>query len=207
MDKIDAVMRRFPQYAYNPEDTNSALYKLINAIVSELNIVVSNIDRLNNDIGIDTVSPDDLYNRFGSLLNIPRNDGETDEQYRDRLKVSVTALSGGTAEAIKYAIACGLGINDNQTEMDKIRVYDAWDYDGSESVNKDNGYVVCTIDLDNNKYSTEIEDIVASSANNVKASGVIIQFIYYNYRVVYYSELDDITYVSLNTLEYNKVGE
>ena len=58
-----------------------------------------------------------------------------------------------------------------------------------------------------NDLLTEIEDIVASSANNVKASGVIIQFIYYNYRVVYYGELDNITYVSLNTLEYNKVGE
>lgn len=207
MDKIDAVMRRFPKYAYNPEDTNSALYKLIDAIVRELNIVASNINRLNNNISIDTVSPDDLYSRFGSLLNIPKNDGETDEQYRHRLKVSITALSGGTADAIKYAIACGLGINNDQTEMDKIHVYDAWDYDGTESVNKDNGYVVCTIDLNNNKYSAEIEDIVASSANNVKASGVIIQFIYYNYRVVYYSELDNITYVSLNTLEYNKVGE
>jgi hypothetical protein len=200
-------MRRFPQHAYNPEDPLSSLRKLIESILVELNISTSNIDRIYDGVGINTAQPDDIYSRFGALLNITKNNGETDEQYRERLKVSVIALSGGTADAIKYAIACGLGINNDNEAMNRIQIYDAWDYDGEADINKDYGYIVCTIDLNNGIYSSEFQDIVASSADNVKAAGTIIQFIYYNYRVIYYIELDDITYASLNTLEYNKVGE
>lgn len=209
MDKVDAVMSRFPQYAYNQEDKESMLRRLIKSIVDEFNITMSNIDRIDKMIGIDSVLPDDAYNRFGSLLNIKKNKNETDEQYIDRLKVSITSLSGGTADAIKYAIACGLGINNDSIAIDnKIYIYDAWKYDGDEAdIIKEYGYVVCLIDLDNGAYSTDIESIVTRSANEVKAAGVNIQFIYRNFRIVYYIELDDITYLSLNTMTYNKVGE
>lgn len=207
MDKLEAVLRRFPQNTYNTSDQSSALYKLIKAIIDEFNIVMSNIDRVDKMIGIDEVLPDDIYNRFGALLNIKQYPNETDEQYRSRLKTSVTALSGGTAEAIKYAIACGLGTNNDPTAMDRIHVYDAWKYTGDANVIKNYGYVVCEIDLNQGQYSIEMEDIVAESANNVKATGVIIQFIYYNYRIVYYAELDDITYATLSTSTYSQVGE
>ena len=209
MDKIDAVIKRLPQYAYDPENKESILYKLIKSIVDEFNITMGNIDRINKMIGIDSISPDDVYNRFGALLNIKQNKNETDEQYRDRLKVSITSLSGGTAEAIKYAIACGLGINNDSVAIDnKIHIYDAWKYDGDEAdIIKEYGHVVCLIDLNNGVYSTDIESIVTRSANEVKAAGVNIQFIYRNFRIVYYIELDDITYLSLNTMTYIKVGE
>lgn len=207
MDKLETVLRRFPQYAYDINNKSSSLYKLIKAIVDEFNITMSNIDRVDKMLGIDGVLPDDIYNRFGALLNIKRYQNETDEQYRNRLKTSVTALSGGTAEAIKYAIACGLGTNNDQAAMDRIHVYDAWKYTGNVNINKDYGYVVCEIDLNQGKYSVEMENIVAESANNVKATGVIVQFIYYNYRIVYYSELDDITYATLDTSTYSQVGE
>lgn len=207
MDKISAVLSRFPQYAYDPEDKSSKLYKLIRSIVDEFNVTMGNIDRLDKMIGIDTVLPDDLYNRFGTLLNIKRNKNETDEQYRSRLKTSVTALSGGTTSAIKYAVACGLGINNNPMAMDNIRIYDAWKYNGDVNIIKDYGYVVCDIDLDQGEFSVDIENIVRESADNVKSSGVIIQFIYRNFRISYYSELDNAVYASLDTLFYNKVGE
>lgn len=207
MDKLEAILKRFPQYAYDTDNKSSALYKLIQAIVDEFNIVMSNIDRIDKMIGIDNALPDDIYNRFGALLNIRQNPGETDEQYRNRLKTSVTALSGGTSEAIRYAIACGLGTNNDPEAMDRIHVYDAWNYTGSANVNKNYGYVVCEIDLNKGQYSVEMENIVAESANNVKATGVVIQFVYYNYRIVYYAELDDITYATLATSTYSQVGE
>lgn len=207
MDKIDAVLSRFPQYTYNPEDKQSALYKLIKSIVDEFSITMDNINRLNNAMNIDTVLPDDIYNRFGSLLNIKQNKGETDEQYRSRLKVSVTSLSGGTTDAIKYSIASGLGINNNQEAMDRIKIYDAWEYDGDADVAREYGYIVCSVDLNNGSYSADMEKIVAESANSVKAAGVVIQFVYYNFRIVYYAQLDDVTYASLGTLKYNQVGE
>lgn len=209
MDKMDAVMSRFPQYAYDPENKSSGLYKLIKSIIDEFNITMQNIDRIDKAIGIDTILPDDIYNRFGALLNIKQNKNETGEQYRHRLKTSITALSGGTAEAIKYAIACGLDINNDPIAMDKIRVYDAWEYDGDADIGVNNkyGYVVCSVDLDNGKYSADMESIVARSANDVKAAGVSIHFIYHNFRIIYYIELDDVTYASLSTLKYNQVGE
>lgn len=207
MDKLEAILKRFPQNTYDANNSTLALYKLIKAIVDEFIITEDNIDRVDKMIGINTALPDDIYNRFGALLNIKQNPGETDEQYKNRLKTSVVALSGGTADAIKYAIACGLGTNNDPAAMDRIRIYDAWKYPGTDNINRDYGYVVCEIDLNQDKYSKEIEDIVAESANNVKASGVVIQFIYHNYRIVYYAELDDITYTSLSTSTYSQVGE
>lgn len=207
MDKISTVLSRFPQYAYDPEDKSSKLYKLIESIINEFNITMENIDRIDKMISIDTALPDDLYNRFGALLNIKRNKGESDEQYRGRLKTSVVALSGGTADAVKYAVACGLGINNDPIAMERIRVYDAWKYDGNADVIKDYGYVVCDIDLDQGYYSTNIENIVKESADNVKSSGVIIQFVYHNFRISYYMELDNVTYASLSTIVYSGVGE
>lgn len=209
MDKADIILSRFPQYAYDPEDKTSALYKLIKSIADEINITMSNIDKIDKMIGIDTVLPGDIYNRFGALLNIKQNIGESDEQYRDRLKVSITALSGGTAEAIKYAIASGLGIDNDTTAMDRIHVYDAWKYDSdnAEDIIKEYGYVVCSIDLNQDIYSSDIEDIITQSADNVKAAGVVIQFIYNNFRIVYYSSLDNVIYANLDNIVYNKVGE
>jgi hypothetical protein len=182
------------------------LHKLIKSIVDEFNFTMDNIYKIDKAIGIDTVLPDDIYNRFGALINIKQNAGESDEQYRSRLKVSVTSLSGGTAEAIKYAVASGLGIN-NSSEMDRIHVYDAWKYDGDGDVIRDYGYIICSVDLNNGSYSTDIERIVTESANNVKASGVSIQFIYHNFRIIYYAELDNATYASLSTITYSEVGE
>lgn len=207
MDKISAVLSRFPQYAYDPDNKSSSLYKLIKSIVDELSITMNNIDKVDKMLGIDTILPEDAYSRFGALLNIEKNENETDEQYKDRLKVSITALSGGTADAIKYAVACGLGINDDPIAMDRIKIYDAWKYDGNADVIKDRGYVVCDIDLIQGAYSEDIEEIVNKTANNVKASGVIIQFVYHNFRMAFYIELNDMNYASLSTLTYSQVGE
>lgn len=207
MDKIQAVMNRFPQNAYDPDNQKSVLYAVIKAIIDEFNITMNNIDRINKMLDINNILPEDMYNRFGALLNISRNPNETDEQYRSRLKTSMTALSGGTASAIKYAIACGLGINGDNEAMDKIMIYDAWEYDGDADVIKENGYVVCSVDLNNGSYSTDMEQAVKDATDNVKAAGVIMQFVYYNFRIIYYAELDIITYASLSTLTYSQVGE
>lgn len=207
MDKIDAVMGRFPQHVYNPEDKNSSLYKLIKAIVDEFNITMSNIDRVDKMLGVGTVLPEDIYERFGVLLGIKKHKSETAEQYRTRLKTSIASLSGGTADAIKFAIASGLGILDDPSAMDRIQVYDAWEYKGEATTESSYGYIVCEVDLNNGAYSVDMDRTVAESVDNVKAAGVGVQFVYYNFRVVYYFEMDSITYSSLSTMLYNQVGE
>ena len=210
MGKTDLVLQRFPQHVYDPNNKSSKLYKLIEAIVSEFDITSDNINRVDKMIGIDAILPDDLYARFGALLNIPQNNGETTEQYRERLKVSVVSLSGGTAEAIRYAIASGLNIIGDEEAMNGIKIYDAWKYTGTEdSVIRDYGYVICTIDLNQNRYDDfeATMKTVIESANSVKASGVIVQYIYYGLRIIYYVDLDSITYINLDTMIYNQVGE
>ena len=154
MDKLESILRRFPQNAYDVTES-TALYKLIESIIYEFNVIMDNINRVDNMLGIDTILTDDLYNRFGSLLNIKRNSKETDEQYRNRLKTSVTALSGGTKEAIRYAIACSLGINDDPSVTDRIKVYDAWEYEGdSGEININKDYLTqCQIDTTKQKFS------------------------------------------------------
>ena len=111
------------------------------------------------------------------------------------------------SRAIKYAIASGLNITNNQEAIDKIQIYDAWKYTGEADVTKNYGYIVCDIDLDQGTFSTDMEDIVTEAVENVKAAGVSVQFIYHNFRIIYYIDLSDITYSSLSTMTYNKVGE
>ena len=141
MDKIQAVMNRFPQNAYDPDNQKSVLYAIIKAIIDEFNITMGNIDRINKMLDINNIEPEDMYNRFGALLNISRNPKETDEQYRNRIKTSMTALSGGTAAAIKDAIACGLGINDDNEAYFPIELNLNLLKDSLEYLNADDLYL------------------------------------------------------------------
>ena len=56
-------------------------------------------------------------------------------------------------------------------------------------------------------FKKQMEQAVKDATDNVKAAGVIMQFVYYNFRIMYYVELDNITYASLSTLTYSQVGE
>lgn len=131
MPSVDEGIRsELPQFYSDNEDSN--LTKVLRAIAYELDCANDNVDAINNMDNINDTNGDDLYNRWGALLSVPRMVGEDDESYRTRLKLTVTSLSGGTVGALKYAIAVGLGINNSQTLIDKnVHIYDAWEpYNG-----------------------------------------------------------------------------
>jgi hypothetical protein len=117
---------------YNKYDSKSVLYTVISACVDmdERRAVI--IKRIDSAIGIDTTYDEDLEYRWGSLLSMPKNRNETYTAYRNRLKMAYPSLIGGTADAIKYAIASVIGISNDQTLVDDyIVVMDAWEqYDG-----------------------------------------------------------------------------
>ena len=207
MNKTQSILSRFPQF-YQTENNKSAIYNIIDSIAQELELVVGHIERSDNMLGIDTTHGEDLWTRWGSLLNIPRLNNELDESYRNRLKMSVTSLLGGTEYSIKYAIAVGLGINNDPIATENnIKIYDAWKYmKDIPGIDKTYGNIVCEIDLNNESYSPSIEDIVISCANNSKASGVKIHTIITNYRIVFYIQLEELPYLQLRSIEYNKLG-
>lgn len=205
MDRLANVLARLPEF-YNKEDVTSIIYNVIKSFVDECVVVTDDIDRLNNMIGIIDTRGEDLEYRWGNLLMIPRKENETDNAYRNRLQLSITSLSGGTANSIKYSIGVGLGINNDQTAMNRIIVYDAWAYPGS-GVPTEYGNIVCTIDLNNIVFTTETQQIIIDAANAVKASGTQVTLVFSNYRILYYSTLDDIEYISLDNITYNQIGE
>lgn len=192
-----------------PEFYGDTVVKIVTAISNELNIINTNVIRINNMDNIDTTEGRDLYARWGALLNIPRAVNESDDSYRSRLKLSVVALSGGTNEAIRYSIAVGLGINEDPIAMNRmIKIYDAWEYpDQNASIDRGYGNAVCDIDLNHGSYSEEFNDIIHASIESVKASGINVQLIFSNYRLYIYAELNNVVYSALGGIEYNKLGE
>lgn len=176
---IEKMQSSFP-HIYNVYDKKTILYALLSVFGEKYGVRTDIIDRLYAMIGIDSTYNEDLEHRWGSLLNIYKQSGESYDEYRSRLKIVYSSLSGGTAEAIKYAIASATGINANIDSY--IHVYDAWEYpyeiDASllgidEIVDETSlyGSIVCTIDLagiDNIVDHTKI----ANAINQTKASGI-----------------------------------
>lgn len=205
--RLSDVLGRFPGFTER-ENPKSRIYNVMSALVTEIDKMRIDIDRIHDMVGIDTTHDDDLVSRWGNLLLIPRRANESEESYRSRLKISVTVLAGGTADAIKYSIAVGMNINNNPVAMDKrIKVFDAWKYTGTESaLPRDPGNVICIVDLDNQIYSNEMESIVINSANAVKIAGVKVHIVFINYRIIKYIDMNVFEYYKLNKLEYNKMG-
>lgn len=201
--KLDVILDKFPGY-YNILPT-SGLYKFISAIADELDMQLDDIDRIDDAIGIDTTRDDDLEFRWGSLLNIEKLPNEPHDQYRSRIKNSITSMSGGTAKAIQYAIAVGLGINNDQDKMNEIiAVYDGWKYD-EQLYNY--GHVVITIDMQGKPYDSNTENIVVSLANESKAAGVAIHYVPLGFVLTYYIDTEGVTYQSLSELIYDNLGK
>lgn len=206
MNKLEAIIGKHPHYYNNEDDTT--LYGIIKAFADELEIILNQIDRADDMVGVDTTRGEDLEYRWGSMLNLPRIDKESDFNYRIRLKNSVNILRGGTARSIQFAIAVALGIShDAELMQQRVQVYDAWEYYKSEldDAAMVAGHIVCCVDMIQQSYSTEIKEIVLNSINKSKAAGIAIHFLISNYSLLYYYQLDDLTYEQLNTLTYGDI--
>jgi hypothetical protein len=185
---MENMQASFP-HLYNVYDKKTILYALLSVFGERLGMRTDIIDRLYAMIGIDSTYDEDLEHRWGSLLGMYRQNNESYNNYRSRLIIAYLSLSGGTAEAIKYAIASVVGITTDE-DIDKyIHVYDAWEYPYDidpellgidEYVDETSlyGSSICTIDMSNvtNADYTEIMDTI----NQVKASGInaYLMFLY-----------------------------
>lgn len=174
---IENMQASFP-HLYNVYDKRTVLYALLSVFGGRLGMRTDIIDRLYAMIGIDSTYDEDLEHRWGSLLGMHRQTNEPYDNYRNRLLITYSSLSGGTAEAIKYAIASTIGITDDD-DIDKyINIYDAWEYPydlsglGIDTSDESSlyGSSVCAIDLSNITNANYAE--ITSTINQVKASGI-----------------------------------
>lgn len=196
--ELEFVLSKLPGYIDTSLD--STFYNVIKAFVDELMLLQGSIDELHAMIGVDTTYGEDLDIRWGALLNLPRNNGETDDEYRYRLQLATTSMIGGTKNALKYCVAVGIGFMGNN--VNRINVYDAWDYPGDYN-HKEPGYVIITVDLNHTHFTTEMEEMIKRSIANAKAAGVAVNTIYYNYGTDgYYYDMTSMEYGSLHNMEY-----
>lgn len=179
---IERMQSSFP-HIYNVYDKSSVLYALISVFGQKYGMRTDTIDRLYAMIGIDSTYDEDLEFRWGSLLGMPRRINESYGEYRGRLKIIYSSLNGGTAKAIKFAIASAANINADIDSINRhVHVYDAWEYPyyvdpkllGIDEVVDESslyGSIICTVDLDGVKRAIDY-DALNKVINQTKASGV-----------------------------------
>lgn len=205
MNKLEAILNRL--VSYYDKDDKSQIYNILKAFADEFEIVSSEyIDRADNAIGVETTDGRDLDWRWGSFLNIARQDGEDDDTYRKRLSSVANSLQGGTAASIRYAVAISLGLANDDAKAERcIKIYDGWKYPNAEEEMKAYGHVVCVFKFeseDSDLYYDGIENDVIKAMNRAKAAGIIthalIEYIRHN-------ELMPYTHLQLSTHTHDSI--
>jgi hypothetical protein len=113
MATIDEVRTRLLAYlpgAYNKE-VGSTNYGLMTGYASEIKTGYDGVDALHVQVGVETATGEFLDD-IGYLFRLQRNVGESDDLFRARIKSYFVANSGGgTADAIKNAVASAINIS------------------------------------------------------------------------------------------------
>lgn len=205
MNKLEAILNRL--VSYYDKDDKSQIYNILKAFADEFEIVSSEyIDRADNAIGVETTDGRDLDWRWGSFLNIARQDGEDDDTYRKRLSSVANSLQGGTAASIRYAVAISLGLANDDAKAERcIRIYDGWKYPNAEEEMKAFGHVVCVFKFeteDRDLYYDGIEEDVVEAMNRAKAAGIIAHALIEYTR---HNELALFTHLQLSTSTHDQI--
>lgn len=178
MGSINNILNRLPEF-YNKE-IGSNIYAIMSSLAIEVDRIYDGITRLDNMIGIDTTTGLDLDARWGRLTGVIRRSGETDEQYRIRLKLRMSMETGGTVKAIQYAVAPIIGLYDASKLDDQIKIYDTFDYPGElpPGISSDPGGIICIIYLPEEEIPNWNIDKLRADINNAinmnKAAGVVL---------------------------------
>ena len=200
-----------PQF-YNSEPS-SKLYAILNAFAAENGNIATSLVDLWDAIGIDDTTGDLLDNKWGKLLNISRYTGEVDSAYRTRLKTSILKVSGGTADALKYAIGVIIGITDPEEIDARIQVEDAWLYEATAeelpALDTDPGNFVCRVDIDGApyiNYGMDMNVMISNIINTIKAAGTHAIIFVYGTRLLTYADMSAKTYSELGAYRYYQLG-
>jgi len=108
INRTERVLSNLPTHW--SKDEKSFNYKLFNAFAEELKTANIKIDSMKSAVFIDTAAGEQL-NDLGKLFKLGRDSGETDEQYRARIKGYWPGFSGaGTADSLKRTLNAILNI-------------------------------------------------------------------------------------------------
>lgn len=168
MNKLDYIFSNMPSHWNTRPGSN--LHTVTKSICNELEGFSIQLGKVDSMIGVDTTPGSELEKRWGNLLNIPRMYNEGDEDYRQRIKLSVIMLYGGAGEAIKYAVSV---VDPNHD----VNVYDSWDYEKELPI-KGPGYAVCEINMREEDTMPTLN--IAKAIDKVKSAGV---FMYITYNI------------------------
>ena len=103
------IADRLPSF-YRTWDRKAVIARLIEAFGSKLDESSEELFQVLKSHWVDTATGEDL-DKLGALLNIARRPGETDRDFRVRLKTGVQGyMGGGTKKAILSAIKVALGL-------------------------------------------------------------------------------------------------
>jgi hypothetical protein len=204
---LEELQSRFP-HIYDVYNEKTVLYALLDIYAKNHEHKLGLIDRLYAALGIEDTYDEDLEWRWGSLLNLYRHPNESYSNYRSRLEIVYPSLVGGTAEAIKYAVATAIGLTSDSDVIDQyIHVYDIWEYEGEiiddgsshdtyEPTTNTNlalndgfktnlpysikkyGAFVVTVDLSISETIADYQKAVTEAIMNTKASGTQPYIIY-----------------------------
>jgi len=104
------------------KDSDSNNYKLLSILDSEFQSIEQTISDIKNAHSVDYASGKSL-DYIGQLFNIRRQQNETDEHYRTRIKISFSKLTEmATIKDIKEVVAAAL-----KTTTSRVRVNDRYD--------------------------------------------------------------------------------
>ena len=109
MERTKKILERFPDF-YQTWDEKSSIYNLVSAVGKRIDEAEKEIDAILRSHWIDKANRDDL-DGFGALFNLARKPGETDSDYRLRLKRAIIEFKGGgTKSAILTSVRMALGL-------------------------------------------------------------------------------------------------
>ena len=214
MSNLELIQNKLPKfyekYEYKFDNEKSVMFTILKSISNVFDEDNTLINRLDAAIGIDTTHNEDLQYRWGDLLGINKKDSESYDLYRNKLKLAIPSLIGGTKDAIIYTIATVIGIEKNDNiQDDYIEVVDGWEYNGNADIPdeyKEYGNFVCTINMSVGQGAIDIEQQIIDAINSVKASGIRFYVVYKAFKVLRYYQLDPFHYDTLGNTEYSYLG-
>jgi hypothetical protein len=101
-ERINKVLRRFPSWWKTDSDSNT--YGLMDSFVYEFDSFATEMDNMKLELYVETATGTYL-DELGKLFKLGRRSGETDAQFRARIKAYWPGFSGGgTEDAIKSTV-------------------------------------------------------------------------------------------------------
>jgi len=115
MAMIDQILSHLPSYW--DKKTKSVTYQMLLAIAEELDNFIIEMNNLELSLYIDTAVGDELDD-LGALFQLARRTGESDNDYRVRIKnARLSFIGGGTIPGLKDAFAASTGLPETQIDI------------------------------------------------------------------------------------------